>query len=312
MKTQRLKSNLLLLLTATIWGFAFVAQRVGGQYIGAFTFNAIRFAIGSISLIPLILFYNSSKKRNEHIKEFKEALLPGITAGVFIFLGSSFQQIGITHTTAGKAAFITGLYIIVVPILGVFLKQRISINTWIGAVIAVLGLYFLCITDNFSISYGDFLELICAFFFAVQILLIDNFSKKIDNLKLAFLQFAVCSVLSLISALFVEKIAVSSIMLAAVPILYGGILSSGVAYTLQIIAQKNAEPSQAAIIMSMESVFGSIGGILILNESLGSRSILGCILMLIGMLLAQIRIRKNNNSISNFTNEQLKNENNYS
>ncbi|MBV7276316.1 DMT family transporter [Clostridium sp. PL3] len=312
MKTQRIKSNLLLLLTATIWGFAFVAQRVGGQYIGAFTFNAIRFAIGSISLIPLILFFNSSNKKNGHVKEFKEALLPGFIAGVFIFLGSSFQQIGITHTTAGKAAFITGLYIIIVPILGVFLKQRIGLNTWIGAVIAVLGLYFLCITDKLSISYGDFLELICAFFFAVQILLIDNFCKKVNNLKLAFLQFLVCSVLSLISALFVEKIAISSIMLAAVPILYGGILSSGVAYTLQIVAQKNAEPSQAAIIMSMESVFGSIGGILILNESLGSRGILGCILMLVGMLLAQFRIGKSDNSISESTNEKLKNENNYS
>lgn len=312
MKTQKIKSNLLLLLTACIWGFAFVAQRVGGKYIGAFTFNGIRFALGSISLIPLILFYNTSGEKHEHNKEFKKAFLPGVAAGIFIFLGSSFQQIGIMHTTAGKAAFITGLYIVVVPILGIFLKQYISINTWIGALIAVMGLYFLCITDEFSISYGDFLELICAFFFAVQILLIDNFAKKVDNLKLAFLQFATCSILSLICALFVEKIAISSIIMAIVPILYGGILSSGVAYTLQIVAQKNAEPSEAAIIMSMESVFGSIGGFLILNENFGTRGTLGCVLMFTGMLLAQVHIGKISNFISNFTNKKFKNKNSMS
>ncbi len=309
MKTQKIKSNLLLLLTSAIWGFAFVAQRVGGKYLGAFTFNAVRFAIGSISLLPLILFYNNTNKKGQTTKNFKKSLIPGIIVGIFIFLGSSFQQIGISHTTVGKAAFITGLYIVVVPILGVFLKQHGNFNTWIGAIIAVLGLYFLCITDKFSISYGDFLELICAFFFAVQILLIDNFSKKVDNLKLAFFQFATCSILSFICALFVEKISISSIMLAAVPILYGGILSSGVAYTLQIVAQKNAEPSQAAIIMSMESVFGSIGGCFILNESLGPRGILGCVLMLIGMLLAQFHIEKKENSVSDFTNEDLQNKN---
>lgn len=307
MKTQKLKSNLLLLLTAAIWGFAFVAQRVGGKYVGAFTFNAIRFAIGSISLIPLILFYNNTNKKHQITKDFKQALVPGIIAGIFIFLGSSFQQIGITHTTVGKAAFITGLYIVIVPILGIFLKQRININTWIGAVIAIGGLYFLCITDKFSISYGDFLELICAFFFAAQILLIDNFSKKVDNLKLAFFQFATCSVFSLICALFVEKITISSIMLATVPILYGGILSSGVAYTLQIVAQKNAEPSQAAIIMSLESVFGSIGGFFILNESLGPKGILGCALMFAGMLLAQFNIEKKDDLPSDVTNKNIAN-----
>lgn len=305
MKTKQFKANCLLLLTAAIWGFAFVAQRIGGKYIGAFTFNSVRFAIGSISLLPLIIFYNKSDKKSSNTEEFKTALLPGIIAGVFIFLGSSFQQIGITHTTAGKAAFITGLYIVIVPILGIFLKQHIKINTWIGAIIAVAGLYFLCITDEFSISYGDFLEFICAFFFAVQILLIDNFAKKVDNLKLAFLQFATCSVLSLICALFVEKIAISSILQAAVPILYGGIFSSGVAYTLQIVAQKNAKPSEAAIIMSMESVFGSIGGFFILNESFGSKGILGCGLMLVGMLLAQFQSEKKDDSISYSKNKDI-------
>ncbi|NMM63750.1 DMT family transporter [Clostridium sp. P21] len=308
MKTKKLKSNLLLLLAATIWGFAFVAQVVGGKYIGAFTFNAVRFALGSISLIPLILFYNDSEKKHEHFKELKKAFWPGIIVGIFIFLGSSFQQVGIAYTTAGKAAFITGLYIVIVPIFGVFLKQHININNWIGVIVAVIGLYFLCITDKFSISYGDFLQLICAFFFAVQILLIDNFSKKLNILKLAFIQFVTCSMLSLVSALFVEKISMSSILLAAVPILYGGILSCGVAYTLQIVAQKNAEPSQAAIIMSMEAVFGSIGGVLILKESIGIRGAWGCALMLMGMLLAQINIKKKDNSSCDVQRSEVKGE----
>jgi Permeases of the drug/metabolite transporter (DMT) superfamily len=292
MKKQTVKSNLILLLTAAIWGFAFVAQRVGGKYIGAFTFNAVRFAIGSISLLPIILLQNKSNKEPIEAGELKKVLGVGIIAGIIIFLGSSFQQLGLVYTGAGKAAFITGLYIVIVPILGIFLKQYIGINSWLGAIIAVIGLYFLCVTDKFSISHGDFLELICAFFFAVHILLIDRFSGKVDAIKLAFFQFLTCSVLSFVAALLVERITLDSIFQAAIPILYGGILSSGVAYTLQIIGQKNAEPSQAAIIMSMESVFGTIGGFLILNESFGLKGILGCLLMLTGMLLAQLKSSK--------------------
>lgn len=292
MKKQALKSNLILLLTAAIWGFAFVAQRVGGKYIGAFTFNAVRFAIGSMSLLPLILFQNKSNKNHSKEGELKKVFAAGIIAGIVIFFGSSFQQMGLTDTGAGKAAFITGLYIVIVPILGIFLKQYISINSWLGAIIAVIGLYLLCVTDTFSISHGDFLELICAFFFAGHILLIDYFSPKVDVIKLAFFQFLTCSILSLATALLVEKITINSIYQAAVPILYGGILSSGVAYTLQIVGQKYAEPSQAAIIMSMESVFGTIGGFLILNESMGLKGIFGCLLMLAGMLLAQLKSSK--------------------
>lgn len=289
MRKQTVKSNLILLLTAAIWGFAFVAQRVGGKYIGAFTFNGVRFALGSISLIPIILFQNKSNKDNFNAADLKKVIGVGIIAGIIIFLGSSFQQMGLVYTGAGKAAFITGLYIVIVPILGIFLKQYIGINSWIGAIIAVIGLYLLCVTDTFSISHGDFLELICAFFFAIHILLIDRFSGKVDAVKLAFFQFLTCSVLSFVAALLFETITLASIYQAIVPILYGGILSSGVAYTLQIVGQKNAEPSQAAIIMSMESVFGTIGGVLILGESFGIKGVLGCLLMLAGMLLAQLK-----------------------
>lgn len=294
MNKQTVKSNLILLLTAAIWGFAFVAQRVGGKYIGAFTFNAVRFALGAMSLLPIILFQNKSNKDLVKAGELKKVVGVGIIAGIIIFLGSSFQQMGLVYTGAGKAAFITGLYIVIVPILGVFLKQYISINSWLGAIIAVIGLYFLCVTNKFSISHGDFLELICAFFFAVHILLIDHFSGKVNAVRLAFFQFLTCSVISFAAALLFEKITLASIYQAAVPILYGGILSSGVAYTLQIVGQKNAEPSQAAIIMSMESVFGTIGGVLILKESFGIKGVLGCLLMLTGMLLAQLKFSKEN------------------
>ncbi|MDP4144749.1 MAG: DMT family transporter [Bacillota bacterium] len=289
MKKQRMQSNLLLLIAAFIWGFAFVAQRIGGKYIGAFTFNGIRFAIGSISLLPLMLYQNKTNKKQNLDGDFKKVIVIGIIAGIMIFLGSTFQQMGLVSTGAGKAAFITGLYIVIVPIMGIFLKHYIGVNSWLGAIIAVVGLYFLCITDTFSISHGDFLELICAFFFAIHILFIDRFSKEVDVVKLAFFQFLTCSIISMIAALIFESITLQSIYEAAVPILYGGILSSGVAYTLQIVGQKNAEPSQAAIIMSMESVFGTIGGFLILNESMGLKGIFGCLLMLAGMLLAQIK-----------------------
>lgn len=294
MKKHLYKSNLLLLLAATIWGFAFVAQRVGMQYIGAFTFNGVRFAIGSLSVIPVMLYFNSTKrKKNKRLKP-GNVYIAGILAGLLLFLGSSLQQVGLIGTTAGKAGFITGLYIVIVPICGIFLKQYISINSWVGAIIAVVGLYLLCVTGDFNISFSDLLELAGAFFFAFHILLIDYYSQKVDTLKLAFLQFFICSVLSMITAVLYESINFNEIVKAAVPILYGGVCSVGVAYTLQIIGQKNAKPSHAAIILSMEAVFASIGGFIILNEHLGIRGFFGCTLMLIGMLLSQIKMSKEN------------------
>ena len=291
-----LKSSVLLLITSAIWGFAFVAQRVGMNYVGAFTFNGVRFGLGAFSLVPLIIFYKEKGKNKEKNKSFKSVFLSGLFTGLIVFLASSFQQVGLIGTTAGKAAFITGLYIVFVPIMGIFLKRHIGMSSWFGAVIAVIGLYFLCVTNNFSIAYSDLLELGSAFFFAIQIILIDIFSKKFDTLKLAFFQFITCSVLSLITATLFENITMNGILQAAIPILYGGIFSVGIAYTLQIIAQKNAEPTHAAIIMSMESVFAAIGGFLVLNEYLSLRAIFGCVLMLAGMTICQMRPRENCNA----------------
>lgn len=290
MKTETLKSNLSLLLTAFIWGVSFVAQRAGMDYVGPFTFNAVRFALGAFSIVPLIILLNRNKSQNNKNSGSnpKNTIKTGLIAGLFLFFGSSLQQVGIVYTTASKAAFITGLYIVIVPILGIFLKQRMNVGSWLGAIMAVIGLFLLSVSEKFTISFGDLLVLIGAFFWAVHILLIDRFSIKVDALKLAFLQFITCSVLSLVTALLTENIMISNLQQAITPILYGGIFSVGIAYTLQIIGQKNARPSHAAIILSLETVFAAIGGFLILNERMGTREILGCLLMLAGMLSSQL------------------------
>lgn len=290
MKNQEMKSNMLLMLTAAIWGFAFVAQRVGMQYVGAFTFNGVRFALGSLSLVPLIIYFNNKKKQEKKEEtSLKQTLLPGIIAGTVLFCGASLQQLGLAYTTAGKAAFITGLYIVLVPLLGIFLKQHVKLNTWIGVVLAVTGLYFLSVNEDLTIAKGDFLELIGAFFWAGHILVIDYLTKKVDALKLSFVQFAACSVLSMAVALISEDISIPGLGQAVIPILYGGLFSVGVAYTLQVVAQKHAKPSHAAIILSMEAVFAALGGALLLSENLGARGYLGCALMFAGMILTQVQ-----------------------
>ncbi|MGD0154360.1 MAG: DMT family transporter [Thermacetogeniaceae bacterium] len=298
MNKQTLKSNLLLLLTACIWGFAFVAQRVGVAFVGPFTFNGVRFALGSLSLLPLMLFFGnkSSVFRSPASLPARGSLrvvIPaGLISGLILFGGASLQQVGLIYvdTSAGKAAFITGLYIVLVPILGIFLKKYISLSNWLGAVIALAGLYFLCIKQGFAMSYGDQLELAGAFFWAGHILAIDHFTQKVDTLKLACTQFAVCAVLSLAVALIWEPITADGLRQAGIPILYSGLLSVGVAYTLQIFGQKHAQPAPAAIIMSLETVFAALGGAVLLNESLGVRGILGCALMFTGMLLSQLQM----------------------
>jgi drug/metabolite transporter (DMT)-like permease len=248
MKGVTIKSDALLLTTAIIWGFAFVAQRVGMDYVGPFTFNGIRFAIGSLSLLPLALFS-----------------------------GASLQQIGLVYTTAGKAGFITGLYVIIVPLLGLFWRQQPKIGTWIGAVLAAIGLYFLSVTEEFTIELGDLLVLIGAFFWAAHVLIIGWLSPRINPVKLAFSQYVACSVLSLITACLIEDITMLSIFQAAIPILYGGLLSVGIAYTLQVIAQRDAHPAHAAILLSLEAVFAAIGGWLILGEIISARGLFGCV-----------------------------------
>nr|WP_300094135.1 DMT family transporter [Sedimentibacter sp.] len=288
MKTKEVKSVFILLLTAAIWGFAFVAQRVGMQHVGAFTFNGVRFALGSLSLLPVIYFFNrKNKEQQKEEADLKTTIKSGIIAGSVLFIAASLQQIGLIYTTAGKAGFITSLYIVLVPIIGILFKQKTHTKTWIGALTAVIGLYFLSINESFTIEFGDFLEIVGAVFWACHILLIDRFVKNVDAIKLSSIQFATCSVLSLITAFITEDVNAAGISSALVPILYGGIMSAGVAYTLQAVGQKYAKPSHAAIALSMESVFAAIGGILLLSERMSPRGYLGCALMLLGMLIAQ-------------------------
>jgi drug/metabolite transporter (DMT)-like permease len=289
-----MKSNLLLLLTAIIWGFAFVAQRSGMEYIGPLTFNTARFTLGTISLIPL-LFIN--KRRKFEQARFlplndKNLLFGGLAAGTTLFLGAAFQQSGLVYTEAGKAGFITGFYVILVPILGLFVKQKTSLLTWLGAVVAIIGLYFLSVSEAMAINLGDVFVLIGAFFWAIQILVIALYSTKTEAFQLAFTQFVVCSVLSFITAFISETIILNNILLASVPILYAGLFSVGIAFTIQVVAQREAHPTNAAIIMSLESVFAVIGGWLILNEVISVRGLFGCVLMLIGMILSQLYLFK--------------------
>lgn len=291
MKGVTIKSDALLLTTAVIWGFAFVAQRVGMEYVGPFTFNGIRFGIGSLSLLPLVLMSREQPAATKNILAppgLKTILLGGGALGLALFAGASLQQMGLVYTTAGKAGFITGLYVIIVPILGLFWRQQPRVGTWIGAVLATIGLYLLSVTEEFTIELGDLLVLVGAFFWAAHVLIIGWLSPRINPIKLAFSQYVACSILSLIAASGVETITFNSIVAAAIPILYGGLLSVGIAYTLQVIAQRDAHPAHAAILLSLEAVFAAIGGWLILGEIISARGLVGCGLMLSGMLLSQL------------------------
>ena len=288
-----MKSNILLIITAMLWGFAFVAQRSGMEFVGPFTFNAVRFTLGGISLIPLLLLNKRRKFINEPhlpLSSNKILLRGGIIAGIILFFGASLQQGGMVYTTAGKAGFITGLYIILVPILGIMFKQKTSSAIWLGALIASAGLYLLSVQENFSIGLGDLLVLASAFFWGLHVLVISRFSPKTDPIQLAFFQFMLCAFFSLIASLIIETSTFQNIIDASVPILYAGVVSVGIGYTLQIIAQRDAHPSRAAIIMSLEAVFALIGGWIILDESIPLRGLIGCGLMLTGMIISQVGI----------------------
>ena len=283
---MQIRATLILLTAAAIWGLAFVAQRVGMDHLGPFTFNGIRFALGGLSLLPLIWFFRRQPPVAPPAGRLP-VLPTGVIAGLILFTAASLQQVGILDTTAGKAAFITCLYIVLVPLAGLLMKRRISRSVWLGCGLSLAGLYLLCIREDFTIGQGDLLELIGALFWTGHILYIDQVSRRVDTLKLAAIQFATCSALSAVVAVWTETTAPGSVLAAAVPLLYGGFASVGVAYTLQIIGQKNASPAHAALVLSMETVFAAVGGFMILNEILGSRELAGCALMLAGMLLSQ-------------------------
>ncbi|SKA77912.1 DMT family transporter [Desulfobaculum bizertense] len=289
MQTRILKANILLLLTAAIWGSGFVAQRSGMDYVGPMTYSALRFGIGALSLTPL-LWLNSRKGipvLSQGVDKKFIFLAPCLT-GLALFVGISLQQIGLLHTTAGKAGFITGLYVALVPILGLFVGLRPGFGGLFGPLICAAGLYFISVTKDFTLATSDALIIISAFAWAIQVLLLGWLSPKIDGIRLAFGQFLVCSVLSLFCALAFETLPIQGILDGWFPIVYGGVMPVGVAFTLQVIAQKDSPPAHAATILSMEAVFAAVGGWLILGETLSSRALLGCSLMLAGMLIAQL------------------------
>ena len=292
MNSKKAGSSALLLAAAIIWGVAFVAQSVGMDYVGPFTFNAVRSLIGAVVLLPVIGIMNRGKKKEvfaqEKKAERKTLVLGGVLCGVCLCFGSSLQQIAIQYTAVGKVSFITALYIILVPILGIFFRRRAGVLVWISVVIAVVGMYFLCITEGFSVNIGDWLTLIGSLCFAVHILVIDHFAQKADGVKMSCIQFFTCAVLCAIAMAIFETPTLSSIAQAWLPICYAGVMSCGVAYTLQIVGQKNMEPTVASLILSLESVVGALAGWLLLGQALTGREIFGCALVFCGIILAQL------------------------
>ena len=296
MKTGQMRNSLLLLLTALIWGVAFVAQSVGGDAVGSFTFNGVRSLIGSAVLLPVIYFLDSQKKRELGEEKFqaekgdqKTLLTGGICCGIMLCIASNFQQFGISFTTVGKAGFITAMYILIVPVLGLFMKRKVGVKVWAGVVLATIGLYMLCMTsERLTLSKGDFLVLICAGFFSLHILIIDHFSPKVDGVRMSCIQFFVCGVISMIGAFLFEAPDLGAILAGWLPILYAGVLSCGVAYTLQIVGQKNMDPTVASLILSLESVFSVLAGWVILHQTLSVRELAGCVLMFLAIILAQL------------------------
>ncbi len=279
-------ADILLLVTALVWGFGFVAQRAGMAHVGPFTFNGIRFLLGGICLLPLIRRADFTMSIDGSLSI--APLKAGFLAGCLLFCGASLQQIGLLYTSAGKAGFITGLYVIFVPIFGLILGQRTSVGTWIGALLATVGMYFLSVRADFTIGTGDLLVLAGAGFWALHVLLLGYFAPRTHPLRLAMIQFLFCGLFSLIVALPLETLSLEAIRAASIPILYGGLCSVGVGYTLQTVAQRFAHPAHASILLSLEAVFAAIGGWWLLDEVLSVRGLLGCGLMLLGMLLSQL------------------------
>ena len=297
MKKIQIQHSLLLLLTAVIWGTAFVAQSVGMDYVGPFTFLCTRSFIGGAALLPVIAFMDRQKSEEARLEEKKPEnrkilIRGGILCGLALCFASAFQQYGLLFTTVGKAGFITAFYIVIVPVMGVFLHKKIGWKIWLAVVLAVAGLYFLCITESFSVGKGDILVFLCALVFAVHILVIDHFAPKVDGVKMSCIQFFVCGILSVPFMFALETPKITAVMTAWMPILYAGVLSCGVAYTLQILGQKNVNPAVASLLLSLESCFSVLAGWIVLGERLSIREMSGCILMFAAIILAQVPEKK--------------------
>lgn len=290
---MRPKNALMLVLTAFIWGTAFVAQSVGMDYLGPFTFNGVRNLIGGIALLPCIALLNRLNGKTENVTGTKKDLiLGGLACGMCLFAASSLQQIGIQYTTTGKAGFITACYIVMVPIFGIFLKKKTGWKVWTAVILTVAGLYFLCITETFSIGKGDIYIFLCAIVYALHILVIDYFSPRVDGVKMSCIQFFVCGLVSIPFMFALEAPTMTGVVQSMMPLLYAGVLSSGVAYTLQIIGQKNVNPAIASLILSLESCFSVLAGWLVLGQKLSVRESIGCIFMFVAIILAQLPDKK--------------------
>lgn len=289
--------SILLIITAVIWGTSFVSQKLGMNYVEPLTFGASRFLLGAVILVPVILIFDRINKRiykslddkKKTIYNSKDLIIGGTLCGASLFLGAWFQQWGIVYTPAGKAGFITALYIVLVPVFGLFLHKKVSKVVWLGVAFAAVGLYLLCIKEGFTMQKGDVIVLAATIFWAAQILVVDAYVGKTDGLRLSFVQFLTAGIFSTIAALIFETPKLETIIACSGPILYTAIMVVGVAYTLQIIGQKSTDPTIAAIILSMESLFAVISGGIFLGETMTIKEIIGCILMLVAVIITQVK-----------------------
>ena len=282
-------ANSLLLITAAIWGLGFVAQVLGMNYLSPFAFIGIRFLMGAVSLAPLVIFFHY---RNWlPASSLRTVCVGSLVLGVILFAAGSLQQVGIVYSNASNAGFITGLYMVIVPILGLALKHRTGLNTWLGCALALVGLFLLSVKADFTMGYGDTLLLVGAVGWALHILAIDHYAPRAAPLLLSLGQFVVCGCLAMVVSAFIETTTWSQVRAATNVLIYAGVITVGVAYTLQVIAQERADPTHAAIILSLEAVFGAVGGYLFLQEQLSGRELIGCALMLAGMLVSQLTWR---------------------
>ncbi len=298
-KKGNLLGSLCLLLAAFVWGVAFVAQTEGMEYIGPFMFQGLRFIIAVVVLLPVMFVTDSIKKKQGTYSPLTKEqkiyhIKAGVVCGLVLTVASNVQQFGLQYTSAGKGGFITAMYILFVPLMGIFIKKKVSAKIWICVIIATIGLYFLCINETFSINKGDVIVLICAICFSVHILVVDKYSPNCDGVRLSILQFAVAGVISIILMLIIErKTDISDILSAWLPVLYAGVISCAGGYTLQIIGQKySTNPTIASLLMSLESVFSVLAQMVILKDIPSSKEFVGCILMFSAIVLAQVNINK--------------------
>ena len=295
MKVNRIRQNVFPILAALIWGTAFVAQSVGADYVEPFTFNAARAAIASVFLLVLCLVMRGRKKEAGapvNTGSRRDLLVGGVCCGTALAAATALQQKGLETTTSGKAGFITALYIVLVPIVGIFLKKMPPKTIWVSVALAVVGLYCLCINEGFTIATGDLYVLMCAFCFTAHILIIDHFTQKVDGIELSCAQFFVMTILSSVGMVLTESPSIEAISACIGPILYVGIFSSGVAYTLQILAQKDSDPTVVTVLLSLESVFATLAGAIILGDQMSGREYFGCALVMVAVILAQLPDKK--------------------